>query len=155
MAVPVSGSNQAVQGLPTIFERHSTFHLDDSWTSSNIDTNMAVTLGKRKRTSRARNDVWDSDSDDVKARALFQRAFEARFKPLSVEQRATNLEVSKSLNDEPETDESDWDGFENDGEGTVQVVDHGGTIDNDEILQREEFKAFMVRLVGRQRELRD
>lgn len=115
---------------------------------------MAVTLGKRKR--RAEVDLTNhADSgeieDEAVARALFQRAFEAKFKPLgnkveSIKSESTAVDISRD-NDEHDDDddelkEDEWSGLSDDG-GKVEVVQieiPDRTNSND---QRWEKKAFM------------
>ena len=43
---------------------------------------MAMTLGKRKRVANVASAADENGSSDDDARARFQRAFEAKFKPL-------------------------------------------------------------------------
>lgn len=92
---------------------------------------MAVKLGKRKRSEVATKEQppapqSDSDSDDDRAtaRALFQKAFEARFKPLEIKP----VEQNDALDEEPEDEEdtesrSDWSGITSD-EDEIEVIEH-------------------------------
>lgn len=92
---------------------------------------MAVTLGKRKRRaevvseSPARKARDTESEDDDTARALFQRAFEARFKPL--EKRESPLsddeDDEEDIASEDDDVESDWSGLSGD-EDAVEVVEH-------------------------------
>lgn len=115
---------------------------------------MAVTLGKRKRRTETerpkkalaaaavRRESTES-SDGETAKALFRRAFEAKFKPLP------KIEKPEVQQEDPETDNddishSDWDGLSE--EEAVEVVRHvlpeftrSAEIDGGK-------KAFMVRL---------
>ncbi|KAF2095247.1 hypothetical protein NA57DRAFT_79737 [Rhizodiscina lignyota] len=107
---------------------------------------MAISLGKRKRHTAipARKDLPASDastsdlSDGEDVRAIFQRAFEARFKPLGSTKKKTKEEartevVEELLEDADGDDEeySEWDGFSSDAEDSeveeverVEVVEH-------------------------------
>ncbi|KAK3067892.1 pre-rRNA processing and 40S ribosomal subunit assembly [Teratosphaeriaceae sp. CCFEE 6253] len=108
---------------------------------------MAVALGKRKRHERERIDHAE-DVEDGDARARFQRAFEAKFKPL----RKTEKSSASSKADPPEAvlnvvqDEdqiSDWSGL-SDEDDAVEIVEHalaGATASED--LAKQELKAFM------------
>lgn len=112
---------------------------------------MAVTLGKRKRRadaesgSSARRSRSESDEDDDTARALFQRAFEAKFKPLEKSTRP----VSDDEDDEEdgqsgeEDAESDWSGV-SDEENAVEVVEHSQPEFNRDDEGNSGKKAFMV-----------
>lgn len=95
---------------------------------------MAIALGKRKRTApvarpnppaRSNNESDDDSQDEAAARALFQRAFEAKFKALETKPigngRAEPVEESE---EEDESEESDWDGIEESEGEEVQVVDY-------------------------------
>ncbi|KJX93018.1 hypothetical protein TI39_contig4448g00001 [Zymoseptoria brevis] len=113
---------------------------------------MAILLGKRKRAAvpvpvskskpeaqRAaptrRRKESDASSDGESARALFQKAFEAKFKPLQVTKEKRKIEIGdESEEDEREDDAgsdlddedvsgSDWSGIE-DGDEEVEIVQH-------------------------------
>lgn len=91
---------------------------------------MAVTLGKRKRRAEPEKKkvaaTVDSDSEnEVEARALFQKAFEARFKPLEVQpvRNEDSDDIDSDDRDDESADESDWDGIPED-EDVVEVVEH-------------------------------
>ncbi|KAK3620684.1 pre-rRNA processing and 40S ribosomal subunit assembly [Elasticomyces elasticus] len=103
---------------------------------------MAVTLGKRKRRDVPAPDDDQDSADEGAARALFQRAFEAKFKPLpeSVKiQSQVALPEAVELDDEDEA--SDWSGLSDD-EAKVEVIKHD-LIDAGEQLTKQELKAFM------------
>ncbi|WPH00894.1 Hypothetical protein R9X50_00372800 [Acrodontium crateriforme] len=111
---------------------------------------MAVSLGKRKRpepkkvvakkTAKAEKSESDSD-DDIRAR--FQRAFEARFKPLETPKVPVRQDASGDESDEAEVQaDSDWSGI-SDEEDAVEVVEHGPGIELDREEQKREMKAFM------------
>lgn len=104
---------------------------------------MAVSIGKRKRQDDS--DGTENGSEDEGAfRVLFQRAFEAKFKPL---ERSTSLpgdensEMEEASNDASE--DSDWSGLSEDEE-LVEVVRHGANQNGDQSPQKNERKAFMV-----------
>lgn len=107
---------------------------------------MAVTLGKRKRRVAVRGDNDQSSNEEADARALFQRAFEAKFKPLEQNEKLEKATQQVDPNDaEGDGTGSDWDGFSED-ESNVHVVEHavvGDALDDD---ARAEMKAFMVRV---------
>ncbi|KXS98242.1 hypothetical protein AC578_6275 [Pseudocercospora eumusae] len=90
---------------------------------------MAVALGKRKRRAEPEKKVAatvNSDSeDDAEARALFQKAFEAKFKPLEVQPvRPEDADENDSHDhDDESAEESDWAGISED-EDEVEVVEH-------------------------------
>ena len=110
---------------------------------------MAMTLGKRKRrtveisTVDQEGDSNDAGSAELDAQELFRLHFEARFKPLPVVKEAERA-VEEPLEDESKVD-SDWDGISDDGEGTVEVVEHTGAQSRIALMSKEELKAFMVR----------
>ncbi|KXS97023.1 hypothetical protein AC579_3179 [Pseudocercospora musae] len=90
---------------------------------------MAVTVGKGKGKRRAGAErkeaaaaAANSDSEgDAEARALFQRAFEAKFKPLEV--RPVRIEHASDDHDDESADESDWLGI-SEHEDAVEIVEH-------------------------------
>lgn len=116
---------------------------------------MAVTLGKRKRRAEAeaekpkkavavtpaRRESSDS-SDGETARALFRRAFEAKFKPLEKVDKSKVKPVESEPEDE-DLSESDWDGL-SDEEDAVEVVRH--VLPEFTREKDGSKKAFMVRL---------
>ncbi|KAF2170884.1 hypothetical protein M409DRAFT_18856 [Zasmidium cellare ATCC 36951] len=92
---------------------------------------MAVTLGKRKRRAYVRSEEprqrerSRSDSeDDETARALFQRAFEAKFRPLELSKKTESRDEDDESDDldDDEGLESDWSGLSED-EDAVEVVE--------------------------------
>ncbi|KAK4570032.1 pre-rRNA processing and 40S ribosomal subunit assembly [Recurvomyces mirabilis] len=105
---------------------------------------MVVTLGKRKRHVERREDETEVDSD-AEARALFQRAFEAKFnaleKPVVISQPEVEEDDSEGLDGESEG--SDWGGLSDDEDVAVQVVDHGNSDSMSTEMTREELRAFM------------
>ena len=116
---------------------------------------MASLLGKRKRTNKGTVSTAVSQRETAAANAeenaqelqdIFRRAFEAKFKPLVVEPKASFEDVGESEEETPSED--DWDGLSADDDdeeasGLVQVVEHG-IIAETETLTRAEMKAFMV-----------
>lgn len=95
--------------------RASSFHfttVPPRHIKSTQEARMALAIGKRKRrqdVSNASNkDANDSD-DDAAARALFQRAFEKKFKPLEKDEKDEKAQKSSSEGDEEVDDEEDSD----------------------------------------------
>lgn len=91
---------------------------------------MAVILGKRKRqiiapaAKQSQKPTDSSDDDnDATARALFQKAFEAKFKPLEVQPVGQHEEDDDEDSEDEGEPESDWDGFNQD-EGEIEVIKH-------------------------------
>jgi hypothetical protein len=73
---------------------------------------MSVALGKRKRrqdVSKTQNAASDDSDDNATARALFQRAFEKKFKPLESDKPAREKKpvVEDNSEDENEEDEDE------------------------------------------------
>ena len=135
-----------MQGLPRLltFSNRSLacnnfklFFLTISW------NNMAVSIGKRKR--RGEENVSDDGSEDeATMRARFQRAFEARFKPLETAKRMPTKSEVEEVSDVDDDDGSDWSGLSED-ENTVQVIGHEDATRDGQQLLRQEKRAFMVR----------
>ncbi|QIW98648.1 hypothetical protein AMS68_004166 [Peltaster fructicola] len=106
---------------------------------------MAVMLGKKRRRAEPEDhhEAAESSSDDeATARALFQRAFEAKFKPLDKE--ALSLQPSEQESDESNDVEAedDWEGVSgSDDVEVIEVHDSGNAMDQAS-LSREK-KAFM------------
>ena len=104
---------------------------------------MAETIGKRKRAT-VRTSPGPSDEGDAELRVKFQRAFEAKFKPLEPSNIPTkNVASSQDSESAYESDDSDWKGLSEDDD-SVEVFDvvEGGV---DEPLDvKRERKAFMV-----------
>lgn len=78
---------------------------------------MSLALGKRKRrqdVDKKRNVASEESDDDATARALFQRAFEKKFKPLETSEKPAE-ERKPAIRDDSEDDEEDDDDDE-DGE---------------------------------------
>ncbi|KAI7070359.1 hypothetical protein KC352_g42614, partial [Hortaea werneckii] len=109
---------------------------------------MAISTGKRKR----RDDVQDannSNSDDDDIRARFQKAFEAKFKPLEVNQKpqkdaALEQDVVQEddQDDSDDLEDSDWSGISEEEDG-VEVVSHAEAKTNDDMARQRGAKSFM------------
>lgn len=110
---------------------------------------MAVTIGKKRRRTEledheaATSTPSISSDDDATARALFQRAFETKFKPLN----KIKPQVESKQAEQPESvvveEEDDWDGLSADNEQVEVVqVDVLESSKDDASLLREK-KAFM------------
>ncbi|KAK6435679.1 pre-rRNA processing and 40S ribosomal subunit assembly [Oleoguttula sp. CCFEE 5521] len=106
---------------------------------------MAITLGKRKRKEPAvpisKHEDASSD-DDAAARALFQKAFEAKFNPLEKVANATENAVSE-INDS--LDDDSWDGLSEDDSVNVnvEIVQHQALDRVDPTQRKRELKAFL------------
>ena len=90
---------------------------------------MALAIGKRKRRQDVSNDrnaeANDSDDDAAAARALFQRAFEKKFKPLEKTEKPKE-EAEPDLDaedDEEESDDDDDDAASNSGSDSSDASD--------------------------------
>jgi hypothetical protein len=110
---------------------------------------MAANLGKRKR---QRNAPAECDADDTRddeaTRALFQRAFEKRFKALATKPLNTATKSAKvELEDESDSQGSDWEGLSDESEDAVQIVDYTRSdekTDDSAVVDRSLEKLFMV-----------
>ncbi|KAF2768693.1 hypothetical protein EJ03DRAFT_351887 [Teratosphaeria nubilosa] len=105
---------------------------------------MSQSFGKRKR--RADVDVRGDENesaDEKNIRARFQRAFEAKFKPLELEKPAKSEQSEDDdESDQSESDGSDWDGVSED-EITVEIVQHDSMNGRKRETDRQEMKVFM------------
>ncbi|RMY65288.1 hypothetical protein D0863_09229 [Hortaea werneckii] len=109
---------------------------------------MAISTGKRKR----RDDVEDannSNSDDDDIRARFQKAFEAKFKPLEVNQKPQKDAALKQdvvqeddQDDSDDLEDSDWSGISEEEDG-VEVISHAEAKPNDDMARQRGAKSFM------------
>lgn len=101
-----------------------------------------------KQRKRHQHDTGSNhvDEDEEAMRARFQRAFEAKFKPLDRSQVALkDSQQDESGEDlEAETD-SDWSGLSEDEE-PVQTIRYDASIQNGHEIEQHERKAFMVRV---------
>ena len=121
---------------------------------------MAPTLGKRKRITREQlsqsspspspSPSFDSgihDGEDI--RDIFQRAFEAKFKPLEVKPKKSRTarveEASQDEQNEEEDEErSDWSGITSEDETScVQVVECNSSQAARDKASKAEMRAFM------------
>ncbi|KAI7707100.1 hypothetical protein KC322_g5618 [Hortaea werneckii] len=109
---------------------------------------MAISTGKRKRQDDVEN-VSNSNSDDDDIRARFQKAFEAKFKPLEVNQKpqkdaALEQDVVQEddQDDSDDLEDSDWSGISGEEDG-VEVVSHAEAKPNDDIARQRGAKSFM------------
>ncbi|KAF2680609.1 hypothetical protein K458DRAFT_344923 [Lentithecium fluviatile CBS 122367] len=107
---------------------------------------MPATLGKRKRVTReelASPSSGSQESGGEDLRALFRRAFEAKFKPVDIEpvkKKSRQVEVEE----EDEEEDSDWSGISSEDADGVEVVEHAGTRwDNNDKASKAETRAFM------------
>lgn len=106
----------------------------------------SATLKRKRDDNDDSSRSSDSNSgDEATIRARFQKAFEAKFRPLEIERPSPRVEqTEQDQNGEVESDDSEWSGFEDD-EGVVETVDLGRkNLDLDERDARGEKKAFMV-----------
>jgi len=109
---------------------------------------MAVTLGKRKRREVSTDEIEQGELNDRDARALFQRAFEAKFTPLEVTEKLPSAPETAPLGasfdeDDEESVSSDWNGLSDDW-AQVEVVKHDTMDAAGHQLAKQEQKAFMV-----------
>ena len=89
---------------------------------------MALALGKRKRrqeVTKEQNNASDDSDDNATARALFQRAFEKKFKPLEGSEKPAR-EKKPAVEDNSEEDDDDEDEDEDE-----DSQDSGPGSDND------------------------
>lgn len=129
------------------FRRHTRQLLSPALDLATLELSMAVTLGKRKRRSDV-EESSDAGASDEDVRTLFQRAFEAKFKPLKKDERTVEDTVrpDAAVVEERLVD-SEWSGLSDDDgdEGQdIVVVEHNLVQTEDEEAQRREMKAFMV-----------
>ena len=116
---------------------------------------MAVLLGKRKRRTQEQSHESDTMQEveqeatlatDEDVQAAFQRAFEAKFKPLEARLIVERNHEHMS-EDEQQEIESDWEGIiSEEDDKAIQVVEYSefsGKTDADDVLRRE-MRAFMV-----------
>lgn len=119
-------------------------------TSQFCTREMALTLGKRKRRTEvtreeppAKVGSGSESEDDDTARALFQRAFEAKFQPLEIKKIESHDENEADESDDDEDLESDWDGLSED-EDAIEVIEHSQpNVNSDDEIDPGK-RAFMV-----------
>lgn len=109
-------------------------------------------MGKRKRRAEGtreeppanvRSGSESEDDDENTARALFQRAFEAKFKPLEIKKIESKDEDEADEADQADGLESDWSGLSED-EDAIEVIEHSNPNANSEDGVDPGKKAFMV-----------
>jgi hypothetical protein len=85
--------------------------------------NMAVSIGKRKRADH--DDTQDDNSEaEFDVRARFQRAFEAKFKPLEPQSPVQDPEIDDDeYSDDEGSSDSEWRGIV-DEVPAVQIFEH-------------------------------
>lgn len=107
---------------------------------------MAVSLGKRKRTAPKTDQASDSGEDEQDLRSRFQRAFEAKFRPLETTAlEPTKLDAEES-NEERSgaSEDSDWSGFSGDDQDDrVEVIAHAVANGSFPELDRSQQRAYM------------
>ncbi|KAF2430413.1 hypothetical protein EJ08DRAFT_633894 [Tothia fuscella] len=109
---------------------------------------MSTILRKRKRRAPPESNISNSpsasedDADVVKA--LFQRHFEARFKPLPTT-ITKQQEPEMNSEDEDESAESDWSGVSSEAEQTVTIISSDTTTPQTDTLlsDKSELKAYL------------
>lgn len=108
-------------------------------------TEMAATLGKRKRQPDVIDDSTQSHgaSDEETLRSRFQRAFEAKFKPLQGHTRPRVSATPEEIDPASSEEDSDWSGIL-DGDDNVETVKHDGIHNFCGPDSNSETKAFMV-----------
>jgi hypothetical protein len=119
---------------------------------------MTVTIGKRKREVTQQKprkaahvearDTSSADEEDQRLKAIFQKHFEAQFKPLPEKKvKRRQIEVVEEA-EEVEADEDDWEGFSSEDEDApVQVVEYSDARGDEDgisrIASKRELKAFL------------
>lgn len=105
---------------------------------------MAISIGKRKRAQRE-DDSGDGSDAESALRALFQKAFEAKFKPLPITETQHHVddhsEADEISEDSAESDE--WDGLSDEGE-PVEVINLNPASDKSQLDLAQERRSFMV-----------
>jgi hypothetical protein len=78
-------------------------------------------------------------------RALFQKAFEAKFKPLPTTEHQNHLDQQSEAEEisEDSGDSDEWDGLSDEDE-SVQIISHHIFSSEDQIEQAQERRSFMV-----------
>ena len=105
---------------------------------------MAVSIGKRKREQN--DDGSDAGSGDEDAmRALFQKAFEAKFKPLPPKEPQNDPDQQCEAGEISENSASseEWDGLSDEDE-PVQIISHNESSPESPVDQAHERRSFMV-----------
>ncbi|OCK82755.1 hypothetical protein K432DRAFT_292558 [Lepidopterella palustris CBS 459.81] len=107
---------------------------------------MAGILGKRKRVSRegagqqnsASRPSESPEADDIQA--IFQRHFEAKFKPLDL--GLEKVEIKESAQERQDEEATDWEGISSEDE-KVEIVEHSARRPAGARPGKDELKAFM------------
>jgi len=134
--------------------RHHYQEISIDYTCIDIHRAMAVMLGKRKRRVNISDSGQQSDElgdDDLKAR--FQRAFEAKFRPLEAVTSFKNAASAPELrsesdsdddHDDGEEDDDRWSGLSSENDEIVEVVRHDAVDRIDPETQRQAMRSYMV-----------
>lgn len=105
---------------------------------------MAVSIGKRKR-EQCEDDSDDGSEAESAMRALFQKAFEAKFKPLPLTETQhdvdDHVEADEISEDSAQSDE--WDGLSDKG-GPLEVINLNLASDHGQLDLAQERRSFMV-----------
>lgn len=131
--------------------RNPTLYHDDC----NISSQMAPTLGKRKRITREElerpsrspspsSESQGSDGEDLQA--IFRRAFEAKFKPLDIEPVNPKSE-EEEVQEEEQEEQTDWSGISSEDEDQVEVFEYADTRHTGDRAPKAEMRAFMVHTI--------
>ncbi|KAF1831197.1 hypothetical protein BDW02DRAFT_601001 [Decorospora gaudefroyi] len=118
---------------------------------------MAPTLGKRKRVTReelerpsrsaspSSGSGEDSGAEDLQA--IFQRAFEAKFKPLPIEPKKPKIEETRIEEEDEDSEqaeaESDWSGISSADDDAIEVIEYNPTLSTYSPSETTEKKVFM------------
>jgi hypothetical protein len=118
---------------------------------------MVVAIGKRKRevtqqkprkATHVKEHGGEDQEEQQRLKAIFQKHFEAQFKPLPVKKKAEKVEA-EDIEQHKSEDEEDWEGFseEEDGDAPVKVVEYSDARGNENeagaIASKKELKAFL------------
>jgi hypothetical protein len=119
---------------------------------------MAPALGKRKRISRAELErsspsaspsSASSESGGEDLQAIFRRAFEAKFKPLTVEPKKPKIAEMEAEEEEQDDDnhnnedeDTDWAGI-SDEEDHIEVIEYQDSRLDEDDTAKAEMRAFM------------
>ena len=104
---------------------------------------MTMSIGKRKRREED-EETDDGGLDEGAMRALFQRAFEAKFTPLDTSKLMPRDEDVEEVEQTSEVDlGDDWSGLSED-DNEVETVQHETSWQSDREAERHERRAFMV-----------
>ncbi|KAF2484712.1 hypothetical protein BDY17DRAFT_323546 [Neohortaea acidophila] len=106
---------------------------------------MAVSIGKRKRKDIDDDGRGSGDEHDDAMRALFQKAFEAKFKPLERQQPVVDEDAESSdQNETPPEEDSDWSGLSYDEDDEeIETFHHDSSAIDQAQLDAHDRKSFM------------